>query len=90
MEQKLSLQKQNSRPNLGQQLRLGQALLIFILLKVKIGVTDKIRVEPKYTGKSSGEKGTDPPMNKVGLLGLIGPDKESEMVVLLQNVCWVF
>ena len=28
-------------------------------------------------------------MNKVGLLGLIGPDKESEMVVLLQNVCWV-
>ena len=44
VEQKLSLQKQNSRPNLGQQLRLGQALLIFFLLKVKIGPTDKIRV----------------------------------------------
>ena len=89
MEQKLSSQNQNSRPNLGQQLRLEQALLIFFLLKVKIGPTEKIRLIAyihweKFRGERDGPISLESRVARAE--NLVGPDKESEMLALLQKV----
>lgn len=85
--QKLSPQNQNRRPNLGQQLRLGQTLLTFFLLKVKIGPTDKIRVKPIHWEKFRGER--DGPSSEESSVAKaqnpVGPDNEAEMVALLQK-----
>lgn len=88
---KLSPQNKNTRPTLGQQLKAGQALLMFLLLKVKIVLTNKFRVKPIHWIKFRGERGRpSSEENRVAKVeNPVGPDKEAKMVALLQKDSWV-
>lgn len=83
----LSPQNKNTRPTLSQQLKVGQALLMFLLLKVKIVLTNKIRVKPIHWIKFRGERGRpSSEENRVAKVEHpVGPDKEAKVVALLQK-----
>lgn len=83
----LSPQNNNTRPALGQQLKVGQALLMFLLLKVKIVLTNKIRVKPTHWMKFGGDRGRrSSEENRVARVeNPAGPDKDAKMVAVLQT-----
>lgn len=68
-------------------MKVGQALLTFLLLKVKIVLTNKIRVKPIHWIKFRGERGRpSSEENRVAKVeNPVGPDKEAKMFALLQK-----
>lgn len=86
--EKLSPWNEDTRPKLGQQLRVEQALLLtFFLLKVKTGPIGKIKVKPipweKFREEGDGPSSEEGRTAKAE--NAIGPDKETKMIALSQK-----